>query len=176
MHYTREKQLPRDLRRRIINYYALHHHSAMMDEKMLEDLPRSLKLQMDLVTHQQVRRMRANARGCCACIRAYGFGSHACGSPLLTRRAPHGGSWWQVFLKLPMFRLCEKEGLLLITQCLRPGLALPDEALVREGEYGVGLFFLMKVSCRTVAPPPPHPASPSLLDSAPYLAYLVAFM
>ena len=62
--------------------------------------------------------------------------------PELARPSPASAE--QVFLKLPLFRLCEKEELLLLTQCLHPGLALPDEALVREGEYGVGLFFLMK--------------------------------
>ena len=49
----------------------------------------------------------------------------------------------QIFLKLPLFRLCEREELLLVIQSLRPGVALPDEALVREGEFGVGLLFLM---------------------------------
>ena len=32
----------------------------------------------------------------------------------------------------------------MIVQCLKPGLALPGEAIVRQGERGSGLFFIMK--------------------------------
>ena len=49
-----------------------------------------------------------------------------------------------IFLHMPLFRMCSDEEILLIVQCLKPGLALPGEALVRQGERGSGLFFIMK--------------------------------
>jgi len=49
-----------------------------------------------------------------------------------------------IFLRLTLFRMCSRDEILLLIHYLRPGMALPGEALVRQGEFGVGLFFLMK--------------------------------
>ena len=49
-----------------------------------------------------------------------------------------------IFLHLPLFRMCKNEEILMIVQCLKPALTLPGETLVRQGERGLGLFFLMK--------------------------------
>ena len=55
-------------------------------------LPRSLKLQLDLVVH-----------------------------------AP-------IFVRLPLFRLCKPAEILLLMQRLTPALAMPGEAIIKEGE------------------------------------------
>ena len=159
--YTNYKQLPAALRHRIISYYAFHLQSAQMsDDSVLNSLPRSLKLQIDVVTHQQVafatpstRRFWPPSNSHDPSRSTYSLDALAgpgtwtlCVRNLTAAPAlfPTFPSRLQVFLKLPLFRLCEREEILMLTQSLRPGLALPDEALVREGEYGVGLFFLMK--------------------------------
>jgi CRP-like cAMP-binding protein len=101
--YMRYKQLPQQLCTRVLSFYAFQQESAQLDENsVLLGLPRSLKLQMQIVVHMPI------------------------------------------FLHLPLFRMCSDEEILMIVQCLKPSLALPGEALVRQGERGVGLFFLMK--------------------------------
>ena len=49
LRYTLDRRLPSTLRRRIVSFYAFNHSSIQMDEKMLAGLPRSLKLQIDVV-------------------------------------------------------------------------------------------------------------------------------
>jgi len=97
------KQLPMSLQHRILGFYAFQHESAQLDEAdLLVNLPRSLRLQIDVAMHR----------------------------PL--------------FLHVPLFRMCSDEEILMVVQCLKPGLALPSETIIRQGERGTGIFFIMK--------------------------------
>lgn len=51
-----------------------------------------------------------------------------------------------VFVRLPLFRLCSPAEILQLVQRLTPALAMPGEAIVKEGEDNLGLFFLMRGS------------------------------
>ena len=49
-----------------------------------------------------------------------------------------------IFVRLPLFRLCSPAEILQLVQRLTPALAMPGEAIVKEGEDNLGLFFLMR--------------------------------
>ena len=51
-----------------------------------------------------------------------------------------------IFVRLPLFRLCSPAEILQLVQRLTPALAMPGEAIVKEGEDNLGLFFLMRGS------------------------------
>ena len=102
--YTQHKRLPAPLCARIERYYSFQYGALQQNDEtnVLVGLPRSLKLQLDLVVH-----------------------------------AP-------IFVRLPLFRLCQPAEILLLMQRLTPALAMPGEAVVKEGEANLGLFFLMR--------------------------------
>ena len=63
----------------------------ILDENsLLADLPRSLKLQMEIIMHQEI------------------------------------------FLRLPLFRVCAVEEILFMVEALKPGVAIPGEPLIRQ--------------------------------------------
>ena len=44
-----------------------------------------------------------------------------------------------IFTRLPLFRQCEPEEVLLLVQRLQSALSMPGEALVKQGVQGVGM-------------------------------------
>lgn len=56
-----------------------------------------------------------------------------------------------IFVQLPIFWMCSTEELLYLVQRLKPCMAMPGEALCREGKMGVGLFLLMKGAVETAS-------------------------
>jgi len=56
-----------------------------------------------------------------------------------------------LFVQLPLFWMCSERELLFLVQRLRACLAMPGEMLIREGDVGVGIFFLMKGAVETMS-------------------------
>eukprot|EP00964_Phaeocystis_antarctica_P110651 scaffold75011_cov48-Phaeocystis_antarctica.AAC.1 len=85
---------PRSLKLHPLPCYTPSSYSPLIKLHPLKQvgLPRSLKLQLDLVVH-----------------------------------AP-------IFVRLPLFRLCKPAEILLLMQRLTPALAMPGEAIIKEGE------------------------------------------
>ena len=108
--FMKNKNLPEQLQRRILSYYRFQYTSLqILDENsLLADLPRTLKLQMEIVMHQEI------------------------------------------FLKLPLFRVCAPEEILFVVEALKPSVAMPGESVIKQGEMSLGLFFLLKGAVEVV--------------------------
>ena len=60
-----------------------------------------------------------------------------------------------IFSRITLFRFFPMEAILLLVQRVQPVLALPNEIVLKEGQEGIGLFFIVNgkvMICKTDVP------------------------